>query len=73
MAVLHLKSTAGPDGIVTFDAGTPGAEVDIVASVKPKISDDQWRKEIGELLDSLGDVHLERYPRRPMRDRWSEV
>jgi hypothetical protein len=72
VTVLHLKSKAGPDGKVEFDTGMPGADVDIVASVKPKVSDEQWKKEMGELLDSLGEVHLERLPRKPMRDRWSD-
>jgi len=73
MTVLHLKSKAGPDGKVQFDTGIPGAEVDIVASVKDKpMSDEQWQKEMGDLLDSLGELHLELLPRKPMRDRWSE-
>lgn len=72
MTVLHLKSKAGHDGIVKFDAGIPDAEVDIIASVTPKMSDEQWRKEMGEILDSMGDVHLETYPRHPVRDPWSE-
>ena len=74
MTVLHLKSKAGPDGIVRFDAGVPGADVDIVASVKDKpISDEQWKKEMRELLDSMGDIHVEAYPRTPLRDPWSQT
>ena len=73
MTVLHLKSKAGPDGKVQFDTGIPGAEVDIVASVKDKpISDEQWKKEMREILDSMGDIHVETYPRVPMKDPWSE-
>jgi hypothetical protein len=73
MTVLHLKSKAGPDGTVQFDTGVPGAEVDIVASIKgAPISDEQWKKEMGELLDSMGDIHVETYPRTPVRDPWSE-
>jgi hypothetical protein len=74
MTVLHFKSKAGPDGKVQIDTGIPGAEVDIVASVQEKpVSDEQWKKEMGELLDSLGEVHLQQLPRKPMRDRWSEA
>ena len=74
MTVLHLKSTAGPDGTVKFDTGIPGAEVDIIASIKGKpVSDEQWKKEMRELLDNLGEVHLEEYPKHPLRDRWSEA
>ena len=70
MTVLHLKSKAGPDGMVHIDTGIPGAEVDIVATVSTEISDEQWRKEMRALLDSMGDVHLERLPRHPMKDPW---
>ncbi len=73
MTVLHLKSKAGPDGIVKFDVGEPGADVDIVASVTPRISDEQWRKEMRDILDSMGDIHVEVYPRNPVRDPWSEL
>ncbi len=60
--------------MVHFDAGAPGADVDIVASVKEKpISDEQWKKEMRELLDSMGDIHVESYPRHPVRDPWSEA
>ena len=73
MTVLHLKSKAGPDGIVQFDAGIPGAEVDIVASVKDKpISDEQWKKEMRELLDSMGDIHVDASPRTPLLYPWSD-
>ena len=73
MTVLHLKSKAGSDGMVQFNAGVPGAEVDIVASVTDQISDEKWREEMRRLLDSLGDVHLETYPRHPLRDPWSQA
>jgi len=73
VTVLHLTSKAGPDGKVEFDTGMPDAEVDIVASIKPKpVSDEQWKKEMRELLDSMGDIHVEAYPRDPVRDPWSE-
>jgi hypothetical protein len=38
VTVLHLKSKAGPDGIVKFDAGVPGAEVRATLEIEPDAS-----------------------------------
>jgi hypothetical protein len=76
MTVLHLQSTTGPDGTVhvgDVPMGVPDAEVDITLTVKERISDEQWRKEMREILDSMGDIHVESYPRHPLRDPWSEA
>lgn len=76
MTILHLKSVAGPDGKVyigPMDVGRPGAEVDITLSVKDQISDEQWRREMRDLLDSMGNIHVEAYPRHPVRDPWSQA
>jgi len=74
MSVLHLTSKAGPDGVVQFNTGVPGAEVEIVASVKSTpITDEQWKKEMRELLNSMGEnFPVEALPRKPMKDPWSE-
>jgi hypothetical protein len=74
--VLHLKSKAGPDGKVhlgDMDVGQPGADVDIVVSInKKQLTQEEWRREMEALLNDMADVHLETYPRNPVRDPWSE-
>jgi hypothetical protein len=69
--VLRLKS--GPDGKVLVDVGAPNAEVELTYSVKPGAYDDAaWKAEMRKLLDGMGEVHVEEYPRTPMRDPWED-
>jgi hypothetical protein len=52
--------------------GVPNADVDVTVTVKSTMSDDQWKQEMRELLDSMGDIHVESLPRTPMKDPWGE-
>jgi hypothetical protein len=76
MTVLHLESKTGPDGTMRLGdipLGVPDAKVNITLTVETRISDDLWRKEMREILDSMGDIHVESYPRHPVKDPWSEA
>ena len=77
MTVLHLKGRTGGDGTVRLgdvSLGVPNADVDVTFSIKPPVTDDAaWKAQMRRLLDELGEVHLESYPRRPLKDKWSEA
>jgi len=79
MTVLHLKSKTGPDGKIRLGEmtlGIPDAEVDVTVSVTsspPITSDAAWKARMRKLLSEIGNVHVEAYPRKPMRDPWGDA
>ncbi len=74
MTILHQNLKAGPDGklhVGDIDVGVPDAEVEVTFSVRQKtMTQEQWSNEMRALLNDLGEVHIEEYPRTPIRDPW---
>ena len=76
MTVLHLKTKAGPDGIVHLDAGVPGADVratlEIDSNTAAKTDEErrvEWQAFVKRTAGSIQNPTFRRHPQPDFQRR----
>ena len=74
MTTMHIQGKTDGEGKLGIVIGVPNTEVNIAVSWENTTqSQEQWRQEMQQILDSMSDVHLEESPKTMIRDPWESA